>query len=103
MGCRTSQEPGSRKVGPFQELEVSSGLATLLQGLGEITVAVFDLLYPASGSLSIYPSRSGWGRRKVMALSNPSLEETGDSHSRPSVWATKGRCQPSATLDPDLW
>ena len=80
-GCRTSQEPVSRKVGPFQELEVSSGLATLLQGLGEITVTVFDLLYPASSSLSIFPSRSGWEVGGGYPPSNPSLEEMGDSHS----------------------
>lgn len=81
MGCRTSQERGSRKVGTFQELEVSSGLATLLQGLGEITLAVFDILDPASSSLSIYPSRSGSGGRKGMPPSNPSLEEMSDSDS----------------------
>lgn len=95
--CRISQEPGSRRVGPFQELEVSSGLATLLQrntqmseALGEITSAVFDLLYPFSSPLSIYPSRSGWGGRKGMPPSNPSLEEMGDSDSGPKHLGQEG-------------
>lgn len=51
---------------------------------------MFDLLYPASSSLSIYPSRSGWGGRKSMPPSNPSQEEMGDSDSGPKCLGKEG-------------
>ena len=109
-GCRTSQEPGSRKVGPFQELEVSSGLATLLQGLGEITVAVFELFYPASSSLSIYPSRSGWGGRRACPCPIQAWRKWVTHTQRPSVWVKKGLAlstlrdvRPRSVIKPVLW
>lgn len=59
-------------------------------GSGRDTSDVFDLLYPFSSPLSIYPSRSGWGGRKGMPPSNPSLEEMGDSDSGPKHLGQEG-------------
>ena len=81
---------------------MSSGLATPLQGLGEITAAVFDFLFPASSSLTIYTSRSGWGGMSACPCPIQAWRKWVTYTQGRSVWVTQGLWQPSATLDPDL-